>query len=247
MSIVQERLDALATLTLKNGSHPDPDSGLCVMEAAAWIAGEPHSDHPECVSPVLGAFMRRWNDDLDGEGRQKLKAFVPRVIGTAGDGQDEARGWLAADWLIRVHTPAWLDLAGITDAAAALRALPELRDSGSLEAARPALADAREKGDAAWAAAGAAAWAAAGDAAGDAARAAAGDAAWAAAWAAARDAAWAAAGDAARDAAWAAAWAAAGAATWAAARDALKPTTVELQASALDLLDRMIDPAGAAA
>ena len=264
MSIVQERLDALATLTLKNGSHPDPDSGLCVMEAAAWIAGEPHSDHPECVSPVLGAFMRRWNDDLDGEGRQKLKAFVPRVIGTAGDGQDEARGWLAADWLIRVHTPAWLDLAGITDAAAALRALPELRDSGSLEAARPALADAREKGaaagdaawaaagDAAWAATGAAAWAAARDAAWAAARDAARDATWAAAgaaagaatWDAARDAAWAAARDAAGDATWAAAWAAAGAATWAAARDALKPTTVELQASALDLLDRMIDPAG---
>mgnify|MGYP001342146763 CR=1 FL=1 len=207
MTIVQERLDALATLTLKTGSHPDPDAGLCVMEAAAWVAGEPHSDHPECVSPVLAAFMRSWNDDLDDEDRQKLKAFIPRVIGTAEDGRDERRGWLAADWLVRVHTPAWLELAGITDAAAALRALPELRDSGSLEAARPALADAREKGDAAWAAA----------------------------------------GDAARAATWAAAWAAAGAATWAAARDALKPTTVELQASALDLLDRMIDPAGAAA
>lgn len=166
MSIVQERLDALATLTLKNGSHPDPDAGLCVMEAAAWVAGEPHSDHPACVSPVLATFMRRWNDDLDDEGRQKLKAFVPRAIGTAGDGQDEARGWLAADWLVRVHTPAWLELAGIADAAAALRALPELHDSGSLDAARPALADGRKKA--------AAAWAAAGDAAGD--------AAWAAAF-----------------------------------------------------------------
>lgn len=196
MTIVQERLDALATLTLKNGSHPDPESGLCVMEAAAWVAGEPHSDHPACVSPVLAMFMRRWNDDLDGEGRQKLKAFVPRVIGTAGDGQDEARGWLAADWMIRVHTPAWLGLAGITDAAAALRALPELRDPGSLKAAQPALDDARKKGAAAWAAA------------------------------------WAAARDAARDAARAAAW------------DALMPTTVKLQASALVLLDRMIDPAG---
>ena len=59
-------------------------------------------------------------------------------------------------------------------------------------------------------------------------------AAWAAAWDAARDAAWAAAWDAAGDAAWAAAWAA--------ARDALAPTVATLQASALDLLDRMIDP-----
>ena len=107
-------------------------------------------------------------------------------------------------------------------------------------------------GDAAWAAAGAAAWAAAGDAAGDAAwaaaGAAAGDAARAAAWAAAGDAARAAAWDAARDAAWDAARAAARAAArdaaWdaarAAARDALQDTVTELQASALDLYERMI-------
>ena len=102
--------------------------------------------------------------------------------------------------------------------------------------------------DAAWAAAGAAArdaaldaaWAAARDAAWAAAGAAAGDAAWAAARAAAGDAAWDAARAAAGDAAWAAAWAAAGAAAWAAAGAALKPTVTALQASAFDLLDRML-------
>ena len=58
-------------------------------------------------------------------------------------------------------------------------------------------------------------------------------AARAAAWDAARAAAW----DAAGAAAGAAAWAAAGAAAW----DALKPTTEWLQASALDLVNRMIE------
>ena len=67
-------------------------------------------------------------------------------------------------------------------------------------------------GDAAWAAARAAAWAAAGAAA------------WAAAWDAARDAAGDAARDAARDA----------------AGDALRPTVEALQASALELVERMI-------
>ena len=57
MTIVQERLDALATLTLKNGSHPSPDDGLCVMEAAAWVAGEPHSDHPACVRLQASALV----------------------------------------------------------------------------------------------------------------------------------------------------------------------------------------------
>lgn len=64
----------LDTLTLAEGSHPDPDAGMCVMEAVAYFAHEPHSDHPACVSPVIGAFLRRWNDDLDDDGRQKASA-----------------------------------------------------------------------------------------------------------------------------------------------------------------------------
>ncbi|HEX6024390.1 MAG TPA: hypothetical protein VFZ00_20545, partial [Solirubrobacter sp.] len=49
-----------------------------------------------------------------------------------------------------------------------------------------------------------------------------------------------AARDAARDAAGDAAWAAAWAAAWDAAWAALAPTVKELQASALDLFDRML-------
>lgn len=66
-------------------------------------------------------------------------------------------------------------------------------------------------------------------------------AAWGAAWGAAWDAAW----DAARAAAWAAAraaaWDAARAAPRDAAGDALRPVVKQLQASASDLLDRMIN------
>jgi len=237
----------LDTIHLESGGHSSPRAGLCATEAIAYIAREPHSAHPKCLSPILGAFLRQWNDSLDEEGRQKLKPFLPRAIGTAGDGHDELRGWLCADWLIRVYTPAWLELAGISDSAAALRALPPLRDSESLKAARAPIEGAKEKAaaarDAAWDAARAAAW----DAAGAAARAAAGDAAWDAARAAAGDAAW----DAAGAAAWDAAWAAARAAARAAAGAKLEPTKVSLQASALALLGRLCDlsddRAGAAA
>jgi hypothetical protein len=208
----------LDRIELKAGAHASRDDGVCAMEAVAWIAGESHTDHPSCVSPVLGAFLRQWNDDLDDEGRQRLKPYLARTIGTAGDGQDEARGWLCADWLVRVHAPVWLELAGVRDAAAALRGLPELRDPATLGSARPAIDAARSRADAAR------------------------DAAWAAAGDAARAAAWAAAGAAAGEAAWAAARAAAWAAAWAAAGDALRPTTLSLQASALELLERTIDP-----
>ena len=46
----------LDELILDRGFHNAPDDGLCFMEAAAFFAGEKHSDHPACVSPVLGAF-----------------------------------------------------------------------------------------------------------------------------------------------------------------------------------------------
>ena len=42
----------LSTLILGKGGH-DPSTGACVMEAAAYIAGEDWSDHPDCTSPVI--------------------------------------------------------------------------------------------------------------------------------------------------------------------------------------------------
>ena len=216
------------------------------MEAAAWIAGEPWSDHPTCASPVIASFMRSWNDSLSDDDRQMLVPYVVRVVGTANGAKIEnARAWMATDCLVRTQTPMWLRLAKLPDQAAELEALIPLTNTATARKAQPTIEAARSRADAAWAAAGAAAWAAAG--------AAAGAAAWAAGRAAGRAAAWDAGRDAAGAAAWAAAWAAAGAAAGAAARDAardaawdaawaaLRPTVVVLQLSALELLDRMID------
>lgn len=212
----------LDTIVLRHGSHTSRDSGVCLMEAAAWWAHEDHTDSPQCVCPTLAAFGRSWNDGMRSDTeRAQLKPYVPVLAGTAGTDKDaERRAWLALDWSVRVSTPAWLDLAGLADHAERLRGLPE--QTGPDDEALAVLRDARSASAAAGAAAGAAAWAAA--------------------WAAARAAAWAAAWDAG-DAAWAAgaaAWAAAGAAARAAARAALEPTVAELQASAHLLLRRMI-------
>jgi len=239
VTIVAERLARLDTITLDKGAHESAEQGMCFIEFADWLAGGKGRDSAPTVSPVIRAYGINLNDSWDAEQRQKLRPYGPRVVGTAGDGQDEARSYLALDWLIRTYTPAWLDLAGLTVEARALRDLRRIVDTVAAQAAGPVVRDARDKAYAAWDAAWAAAWDAAWDAA------------WAAAWDAARDAARAAARDAARDAARAAAgdavW---DAAAWAAAGDAagdfLKPTVTILQASALDLLDRLIDPSAVA-
>jgi len=259
-TIIGERLKALDSITLQRGAHDsNGDKQFCAMEAAAWIAGEPHSDHPQCVSPVLGAFVRALNDALDDEQRQALKPCIPRMIGTAGDGHDEERAWMAVDWLVRVCTPAWLDLAGLKDSAEALRSLPPITEATVNEGERTVEA-ARERaaaaGDAAGTAARATAWTAAWDAAGDATWTAAWTAAWVAAGDAARVAALArdairvatrvAARDAARAAVWAAAWVAALEAEKqgggsGAIKERFAPVKAELHRSAHELLERMID------
>ena len=240
---------------LSDGAHDEASGEMCVMEAVAFIAGEPWSDSPQCASPVIAEFMRSWNDALpDDERDALLRPLIPHLIGTrADDATEHRRALMAADWLVRVNTPAWLRLAGLTAQADALTSLPEITDMTQVPSIRPTIEAARLDADAAraaaraaardaaraavWAAVWAAAWAAAGAAAWAAARDAVWDAARAAAWAAARAAAWAAARDAARAAAEDAAWAAARGA----ARDALKSTRQQLQQSALGLVERMIE------
>ena len=246
----------LEALTLAQGSHKEKQDAYCVMEAVAYVAGEPWSDAPTCACPVITTFMVTWNDSLpSNKDRDRLlKPLVPLLVDTRSTKAIErVRSYMALDWFVRVHVPTWFDLTpSLKPSGDALRALDELNSAAACRAAMVTIRTAGKQsaaaraaaGDAARAAAGAAARAAAGAAARaaawDAARAAAGDAAGDAAWAAAGDAAWAAARAAAGDAAWDAAWAAAGAAARAAAMDAagaaLKPTTKRLQLSAQQLV-----------
>jgi hypothetical protein len=183
--ILQDRLDeVMQRRSLLKGAHSSLDEGMCVMEAAAYVAGRPWSDSPPCVSPVIAAFMRNWNDSLptDADRDRLLKPLIPVLIGTkSSQGLEERRSYMALDWLVRVHTPKWLDLVpALQPHALALRDLDEIMDMAGATAAGKQTAAA---GNAAW------------DAAGNAARAAAGNAAWDAARGAAWDAAWDAAGD----------------------------------------------------
>jgi hypothetical protein len=222
----------LDSVFLSTGSHATRESGLCAMEYTAWIAGEEHSDNPACVSPILAGFCRSFNDALDDTTRQRLRPYLARCIGTAGDGMDTERGFMCLDWLVRTYTPAWLDLAGLMSEGSRLRGLAPIVDLSSARAAGPLVR-------------------AAGDVAADAARDAAGDAAGtlrgplrgplrgtlrgtlgrcAGRCAGRCDAARCAGRCVGR----------CGDAAGVAAGDALAPTVKSLQASAFDLLDRML-------
>lgn len=128
----------MSDYTLADGAHESPVQGRCAMEWVAYLAGEPHTHKPVCVSPVLTAFCIALNDLLIDEPRQKLRPYLARTIGTASDGLDLQRAWMATDWVIRVYTPTWLACAGL-EAAERMRALPPVMDVKDLKPATDVL------------------------------------------------------------------------------------------------------------
>jgi hypothetical protein len=112
----------------------------------------------------------------DADRTRLIKPLIPKVADTRSTkAVEERRSFMALDWLIREHTPAWLGLVpALAQHVDVLKALGEVCDMDSATAAGNAVRAAQKDADAAWAAARDAAW--------DAARAAARDAAWDAAW-----------------------------------------------------------------
>ncbi len=107
----------LGAITLTRKATPTRTLSVSLPEAVAWFAGERHSDRPHCVSPVLLTTATVLGSRLPYPKRQRLKRFVPALVGTANDGQDERRSLIAMDWLVRVYTPAWLRLVPALDLA----------------------------------------------------------------------------------------------------------------------------------
>jgi hypothetical protein len=70
------------TVTLARGKHTSPRSGACVMELASMLAGEPFSDRPAAVCPIVAAFLRAYNDAVDDAHRQDLYVYAAAAVGT---------------------------------------------------------------------------------------------------------------------------------------------------------------------
>jgi hypothetical protein len=123
VEIIEERFATFEAAQLIRGHGEAPNGAVqgCIMDWASFVTGEEWSDQPSCVSPVLRSFLIRLNDRLGDEDRQALKPYLPKVIGTAGDGQDAARRALAAKYVVNTGLPDWLEMAGMLDRAAQLR------------------------------------------------------------------------------------------------------------------------------
>jgi hypothetical protein len=96
------------TIKLSKGKHNSPEEGACVMELASMLAGEPFSDHPASVCPVIGSFLRAYNDSIDDDRRQDLYAYAARVVGSrASADAQRARADCLAGWAADLRRHRW--------------------------------------------------------------------------------------------------------------------------------------------
>jgi hypothetical protein len=134
----------LDKIELQHGGHDAPPDGtnpadiaMCVMEAVAYVAGEPWSDHPKCASPMLTEFLIRLNDRLSHENRQLLKPYIVRLVETnTGLADEETRKWMLRDWLVHEWGAARLRAAGMIEEAEQFEQLGAITGPAEWAAAR---------------------------------------------------------------------------------------------------------------
>jgi hypothetical protein len=96
------------TIKLSRGKHQSPDQGACVMELASMLAGEPFSDQPASVCPVIGSFLRAYNDSIDDERRQDLYRYAAKVVGSrTSDDVQQARVERLTSWGLTLQQRRW--------------------------------------------------------------------------------------------------------------------------------------------
>jgi hypothetical protein len=97
------------TVRLSPGKHETPDGGMCVMELASALAGEPFSDSPQAVSRVIVGLLREYNDAVDDDRRQLLIPYAALSVGTRAPARVErARARRCLQWANqRLGRPAW--------------------------------------------------------------------------------------------------------------------------------------------
>jgi hypothetical protein len=135
-------LPSFDQVSLSRGAHPRREDGLCAMELVAWMAGEPHTDEPQCACPVIAAYVRALNDALpdDATRTRLLTPLVPTLLNTRGVVADERRrGMLVVDAMVRRFVPHALRRTGRCEQADALAGLHRVRDLASTRMALRAL------------------------------------------------------------------------------------------------------------
>ena len=109
--------------SLSQGSHEDPEEGVCLNEAVAMAAGLGHTDEPNCMPKILAEFTMAANDKLaDGEeSRDRLMTVIPILANADGQEQGETARRALCNRIFRRWIPAQMRMAGFGETAGSIR------------------------------------------------------------------------------------------------------------------------------
>jgi len=96
------------TVRLSRGRHVSPEVGACVVELASMLAGEPFTDRPRSVSPVVAAFLRGYNDGVGDRRRQDLYPLAAEIVGSTAPVEiEQARLGRCREWTRMLYRTRW--------------------------------------------------------------------------------------------------------------------------------------------
>jgi hypothetical protein len=131
----------LSAIRLAVGVHRDREDGLCLLEAVAWWAGEPHTVQPQCVSAVLSPLCAELNDVMPDTERSLLVPLIPRLaVSKAAPAVEWQRAFLLADYVLRERHALSLEYWGFEDQALELLLLAPITDMAAASAVAEVLA-----------------------------------------------------------------------------------------------------------
>ena len=152
IEIAQDRIAKLDALVVTAGSHSKRSEGMCINEVYAFLAGEKHTDTPDCVCPSIRAVTMRFNDrcgngpDADARRKRLLVETYLAVLGTRSTPEVARRRVLmGADWSWRIALPALIRKTSFAAWSDRFEAMPEVVDEASLKFARSVVYEFRQE------------------------------------------------------------------------------------------------------
>lgn len=125
--------------TLKFGKHKDRNDGLCLLEAAAFVAGEPHTDRPLCVCPVIAEYCRGLNDAkwLNDEDRTEyLMPLADVILDTVNQDKEAERAAHFIEIASRSVLPHYMMCCDRDDLVRLTLALPDIVNKATAQRTR---------------------------------------------------------------------------------------------------------------
>ncbi len=137
MATTTPDLSLLDNILLMEGEHGTREEGVCLLEAAALVAGEDHSDTPRSVPCDVALLGQRVNDapvwDTDQQRTDVLLTLIPAML-QAVDSPEAAyaRDCLVVSFAAGVLSDRYVR-AGWSENAKQLRALPRPYNDDTLQ------------------------------------------------------------------------------------------------------------------